>query len=614
MKIVFVGHSHISCIERASCKLEKEISDSTVFVQLRDNVFSKNNTANNFASPIFADVDHTKVAQSVTQASQGADLTVLSPNGNESFIKSLLNNPNEAAGKGSELPLAALSNYRAWLSALAHDVSSPAVVIPPPPPIESAAYILEHPGQFAEKLTQYGVAPAKMRLQAWLRHKRLIQQISADCGLQVLELPAAVFSENGFLNERFWGKDSCHANEAYGELLLRHLFEIAASPMFATKLAPDALPGAGSKSANKPNHKPDSEGGRHPYVGLPDSSFWKQAVAQVPPSQFDPVGEVPFVILRSDKVATAGSCFAQHISKRIRSDGFQFLITENPCGHESGDIEARGFYDFSARYGNIYTARQLIQLFDRAFGYFSPMDSHWQYSGDRFCDPFRPRIEPDGYSSVDALEEDRKRHLSAVREMFEQLDIFVYTLGLTECWVSRLDGAALPLAPGVAGGTFDTLKYEFVNFEVGDVVSDMQLFIRKLRLVNPKAKLILTVSPVPLAATYEPNNVLVSTAYSKSVLRVAADIVSRSCENVYYFPSFEIISGNYNRGRYFGPDLRSVTEEGVDHVMSVFMRHMTEGGAALPSNMASVPEDDKNTQEMMVLAEAACDEELLERK
>ena len=246
-------------------------------------------------------------------------------------------------------------------------------------------------------------------------------------------------------------------------------------------------------------------------------------------SHLEPVGEIPFRILRSDKVATAGDCFAQHISKRIRSRGFQFLATENAVSDSVGGGEPRGFYDFSARYGNTYTPRQLVQLFDRAFGYFSPLEEYWALPGNCFCDPFRPRIEPDGFKSVEALVQDRQRHLAAVKEMFLQLNVFVYTLSMTECWVSRLDGAVYPLAPGVAGGEFDPSKHEFINFGVDEVVSDLQLFIRKLRLVNSLAKLILTVSPVHLAATYESNHVLVSSTYSKSVLRVAAELVSRSC-------------------------------------------------------------------------------------
>ena len=58
---------------------------------------------------------------------------------------------------------------------------------------------------------------------------------------------------------------------------------------------------------------------------------------------------------------------------------------------------------------------------------------------------------------------------------------------------------------------------------------------------------------------------------------MAAGEAARQRPNVAYFPSFEIITGHYNHGRYFAPDLRSVTEEGVSHVMRVFLRHYTEG-------------------------------------
>ena len=39
-----------------------------------------------------------------------------------------------------------------------------------------------------------------------------------------------------------------------------------------------------------------------------------------------------------------------------------------------------------------------------------------------------------------------------------------------------------------------------------------------------------------------------------------------------YFPAYEIVAGGF-AGDYFAPDRRSVTEEGVAHVMRVFSRH-----------------------------------------
>jgi hypothetical protein len=118
--------------------------------------------------------------------------------------------------------------------------------------------------------------------------------------------------------------------------------------------------------------------------------------------------------------------------------------------------------------------------------------------------------------------------------------------------------------------------------------------------VNPKARLILTVSPVPLAATYSEEHVLVATTYSKSVLRVAAETTARAHEGVQYFPSYEIITGAYARGKYFAQDLRSVTDEGVSHVMQVFMNRMI----ADAPQAAGTPDASALLSELDDLAEA----------
>jgi hypothetical protein len=209
---------------------------------------------------------------------------------------------------------------------------------------------------------------------------------------------------------------------------------------------------------------------------------------------------------------------------------------------------------------------------------------------------------------------DRHQHLQAVRRMFETLDVFVFTLGLTECWVSQKDGAAFPLCPGVEGGAFDPDQYRFLNQGVSDVVQDMASFIGALKNVNPCAQIALTVSPVPLMATAEAEaHVLCATTYSKSVLRVAAEMLRKSFANVHYFPSYEIITGSFSRGRYFAEDLRNVTEEGVSHVMRLFLQHATEGAVNLPAAHS----EGKNGDDFIAKAEAfvqvECDEIGLDR-
>src|SRR5205807_6284661 len=110
---------------------------------------------------------------------------------------------------------------------------------------------------------------------------------------------------------------------------------------------------------------------------------------------------------------------------------------------------------FPARFGNIYTVRQLLQLFQRAYGLFEPTDSEWLSIDAGHIDPFRPRIQQAGFKTVGDLRADRDNHLQAVRQMFEQCDVFIFTLGLTEGWEAMADGAVFPLAPGVVARGVD---------------------------------------------------------------------------------------------------------------------------------------------------------------
>ena len=319
----------------------------------------------------------------------------------------------------------------------------------------------------------------------------------------------------------------------------------------------------------------------HPYSRLPDYAYWRRAVAEVAPGEIDPLIDAPFRFGARDQVATAGSCFAQHIGRYLKASGCNYLVTEKPhpfIGAQATDVLNYGLY--TARYGNIYTSRQLLQLFDRAYGRFTPKENYWREGAAQIIDPFRPQIQPGGFNSVRELDHDRERHFQAVRAAFETLDVFVFTLGLTETWRSREDGAVFPLCPGVAGGDYSPARHEFVNLSVDEIVADVTAFVERLRSVNRSARVILTVSPVPLVATAEPRHVLVSTVYSKSALRVACETLTRSLKQVAYFPSYEIVAGGYAPIDYFAPDRRSVTQEGVAHVMRVFERHFIKRNAA----------------------------------
>ncbi len=192
--------------------------------------------------------------------------------------------------------------------------------------------------------------------------------------------------------------------------------------------------------------------------------------------------------------------------------------------------------------------------------------------------------------------------------------MFVFTLGLTECWRSKIDGAVFPVCPGVSGGAFDPRLHIFHNQPMKEVVADLTAFRESLARVNPKAQMILTVSPVPLMATAQPGaHVLAATTYSKAVLRVSAETMIQRFSDCHYFPSFEIITGAYNRGRYYADDLRNVVEDGVAHVMRLFMHHATTAEViAAPAAVPNPAGESAYHEAARHFVEVECDEVALD--
>lgn len=347
----------------------------------------------------------------------------------------------------------------------------------------------------------------------------------------------------------------------------------------------------------------------HPYANLPEHQFWRRGVSHVEPHLLDPVVKPRFSVTKATKIATAGSCFAQHIARTLVNMGLTYYVPEAGDDLAGAERERLQYGLFSARYGNIYTVEQLFQLMGEAFDGRRPKQTAWQRPDGRYVDPYRPNVEPDGFDDPGAVCTARDAHLRHVRSVFLGADVFVFTMGLTEAWRSKQDGAVFPLAPGVIAGAYEPHLHEFHNFSVGEVTDTLCLFLERLKGLNNIVNVLLTVSPVPLIATYEDRHVLVSTTYSKSVLRVAAQAAVDRFDWVDYFPSFEIITGSPTGGLYFEPDHRDVTPRGVQHAMRIFAERYMDGHKARRS--AAGP-----TQEEVLrhaTREVICEEEALDQ-
>lgn len=344
---------------------------------------------------------------------------------------------------------------------------------------------------------------------------------------------------------------------------------------------------------------------KNPYANRPDYTIWSRAAAHKSRFEMDFCQTPRFKISANDLIATAGSCFAQHLSLALPKLGLQFLDIEGEKRSSKEPI-------FSARYGNIYTARQLLQLFQRSYGLRADEDV-WVTGSHALLDPQRPTIHGEGFSTKEELLEDRENHYAAVRRVFDECKVFIFTLGLTEAWIGATSGAVIPIHPGVVRAQEVAENYNFHNFTLDEICADLTTFIVALLNVNPDVKILLTVSPVPLAATYLDRHVVASSTYSKSVLRVAAEYMLQQYPCVDYFPSYEMVLSPSVDGISFAEDLRSVRPDVVENIMGVFGRkyksEQTENYSLVKhSSQESV---NRELEKLRALSEVICDDDLI---
>lgn len=346
---------------------------------------------------------------------------------------------------------------------------------------------------------------------------------------------------------------------------------------------------------------------KSPYSGLPNRQFWKLAVEGQDVHTIQGIYTKRFSI-NGMRIATAGSCFAQEIAKALRKRGYAVVDTEPAPSTNTirGKLEnSYGYGLYSARHGNIYTARQLLQLMKEAFGYISPDPDQfiWEKDG-RFYDALRPGVEPNGLPTAEEVVLQRKDHLRRVRRVIGESDLFVFTFGLTECWTHKASGLVYPTAPGVIAGHYDPSIYEFRNFTFKEIYDDFMEFRALAQMHKPNLKFLLTVSPVPLTASSVDAHVLVSTVRSKSMLRAVVAQLYEELPEVDYFPSYELFSTPFLGAHMFKENRRSVRPDGVAAVMKVFFGEHNDTGAppvVQPKKVAAETNGD-----------AVCEEALLE--
>jgi hypothetical protein len=253
----------------------------------------------------------------------------------------------------------------------------------------------------------------------------------------------------------------------------------------------------------------------------------------------------PFID-KSLPITAIGSCFAEHITRFLHGKGYKVF-------GKHLDINSH-----IIRFGEgMVNTFAILQQFE------------WALEGRSFPENLWISQDKEIASNSPEIQEE-------TRKIFQQTELFILTLGLSEIWFDKRTGDALWRAVPVS--LFDENIHGFRVSSHQENYDNLAKIVALIRAAKPQAKIIFTVSPVPLMATFRPVSCLTASSVSKSILRSAVDQLLRdhsADKGLFYFPSYEIVKEFFVDP--YEPDNRHPKPEIVQFIMRTLERHFCAG-------------------------------------
>jgi hypothetical protein len=246
------------------------------------------------------------------------------------------------------------------------------------------------------------------------------------------------------------------------------------------------------------------------------------------------------------RVIGVGSCFARYFILWLAEQGFNRAVDSSP-------------YNALMRYGATFESPAVIaQQFRWAFDEFDARGALW-IGKDR--------------ELFEANDERKKM----VRETLQRTDVLILTLGLSEVWYDKSTGE--PLWRALTRRHYDPVRHVFRVETMQDTKRHLEKIEQIRREHLPNMKIVFTVSPVRLTATFRPVSAISANSVSKAILRAALDEFLRERQesvnrDLFYFPSYEIVHDFFRDP--FEEDNRHVTGFVAGQVVRTFARHFCD--------------------------------------
>jgi tetratricopeptide (TPR) repeat protein len=164
-------------------------------------------------------------------------------------------------------------------------------------------------------------------------------------------------------------------------------------------------------------------------------------------------------------------------------------------------------------------------------------------------------------------------------------DVFILTLGVAPAFFDRVTGDFVLPRPSALNSRVLAEKYLFRTTTVQENVDNVLYLINFIRSIAPAIKIVVTVSPVPMLASFEYESAVQADCLSKSTMRLVAHEVvhNSSLSNILYWPSFEVFRwAGSNASNYYAADDGAawhVSEEKVAGTIRAFVDMFSQSPA-----------------------------------
>lgn len=253
-------------------------------------------------------------------------------------------------------------------------------------------------------------------------------------------------------------------------------------------------------------------------------------------SEIFPIFTEELKIKPTDKIILSGSCFSEEIGHKLYKGGWNTLI--NPLGIQ--------FHPY-------VHGKLLLCTIDQTF----PNEDFIIERNELFFSLFHhSSIHADTRENLISKLKEQQYNL---RKAIEQSDYLFFTFGTAFYFYHK--EKEIPVANC---HKIPQTEFEKKISEPTDIIELYKNIIEKIKKLNPRIKLFITVSPVRYL-----RHGIVENALSKSILLYAAHKLSAE-HGYYYFPSFELVSEDLKDYRYYKEDLMHPNSMAVDYVWDKF--------------------------------------------